>query len=153
RIIPHVMARIRWVDPGRVRRLLIIRPRFIGDVCLTLPTLDAARAACPGARVAYLVEEESAPLLAGDPRIDELVVTRLRAPPGDGLALISPLSRFPPDVTIDLVCNPRTALLSPLSGAPVRVGYPYKGWRSALYTHHASPRTLSAVAFHLASLT
>jgi ADP-heptose:LPS heptosyltransferase len=32
------------------------------------------------------------------------------------------------------------------------VGYPNKGWRSGLYTHHARPRTLSATGFHLASL-
>jgi heptosyltransferase-2/heptosyltransferase-3 len=38
------------------------------------------------------------------------------------------------------------------SGARVRVGYPGKGWRSALYTHHAPPRVLSSVAFHCASV-
>lgn len=43
------------VDPAAVRRVLLIRPRFLGDICLTLPTLDAMRAACPGARIAYLV--------------------------------------------------------------------------------------------------
>jgi ADP-heptose:LPS heptosyltransferase len=55
-------------------------------------------------------------------------------------------------VAFDFFCNPRTALWTFLSGAPVRVGYPGKGWRSALYTHHARPRTLSATGFHLASL-
>jgi ADP-heptose:LPS heptosyltransferase len=40
-----------------------------------------------------------------------------------------------------------------LSGARVRVGYPGKGWRSAMYTHHVRPRTLSAVGFHLTSVS
>jgi len=142
----------RPLDPATVERVLLLRPRFLGDICLTLPALDAVRAAAPHARVAYLVERESAPLLAGDPRVDELIVTDRRAGPGDTLALARRLRRFRPDLAIDLFCNPRTALLSALSGARTRVGYPNKGWRSALSTHHARPRTLSAVGFHLASL-
>lgn len=146
------MPTIRPVDPASVRRLLVIRPRFLGDVCLTLPALDAARAACPGARVAYLVERDSAPLLEDDPRIDERITTPRAPGLGATLELIGRLRRFAPDVAIDLFCNPRTAQWTRLSGARVRVGYPHKGWRSALYTHHSEPRTLSAVGFHLASV-
>jgi len=140
------------VDPAAVRRVLLIRPRFLGDICLTLPTLDAMRAACPGARVAYLVEREAAPLLARDPRVDELIVAERGSGAAQALALIGRLRRFAPDLAIDFFCNPRTALWTFGSGARVRVGYPNKGWRSALYTHHARPRTLSAIGFHLASL-
>ena len=140
------------IDPAAVRRVLLLRPRFLGDVCLTLPALEAVRASCPGARVAYLVEEESAPLLEGDPRVDELVAVPRRLSAGATLALVTRLRRFAPDVAFDLFCNPRTALSTFFSGARVRVGYPNKGWRSALYTHHARPRTLSAVGFHLASI-
>src|SRR5205814_3711538 len=95
--------------PIEAHRLLFIRPRFLGDVCLTLPALDAARAACPGARVAYVVEAESAPLLEGDPRIDELIVTRRGAGAMETLRLGTRLRRFAPDVAFDLFCNPRTA--------------------------------------------
>src|SRR5262249_38229949 len=52
----------------------------------------------------------------------------------------------------DFFCNPRSALWTRGSGARVRVGYPGKGWRSALYTHHARPRVLSSTAFHAASV-
>lgn len=140
------------VDPASVERLLFVRPRFIGDLCLTLPALDAARAACPRARVAYVVEAESAPLIEGDPRVEEPIVVARKPGAGETAALVSRLRRFAPDVAIDLFCNPRTALWTRLSGARTRVGYPNKGWRSAMYTHHARPRTLSATGFHLASL-
>jgi ADP-heptose:LPS heptosyltransferase len=129
-----------------------MRPRFIGDICLTLPLLDAVRAACPEARVAYVLERECAPLLEGDPRVDELLVVRRGPGPLGTMALVGRMRRFAPDLALDLFCNPRTALWAWLSGARVRVGYPNKGWRSSLYTHHARPRTLSAVGFHLASL-
>ena len=46
--------------------------------------------------------------------------------------------RVGPDVTIDCFCNPRTAIWTFASGARARSGYPNKGWRSALYTHHAA---------------
>ena len=147
------MSTTRFVDPSGVRRVLLVRPRFLGDVCLTLPALDAVRAACPGARVAYLVERESAPLLEGDPRVDEVVVVGRDASPAATVEMVARLRRFAPDLAIDFFCNPRTALWTFLSSARVRVGYPNKGWRSALYTHQSHPRTLSAVGFHLASLT
>jgi ADP-heptose:LPS heptosyltransferase len=68
------------------------------------------------------------------------------------LALVGRLRAFRPDVAIDCFCNPRTAVWALASGARVRVGYPGKGLRSACYTHHTRPRTLSATGFHLASL-
>jgi ADP-heptose:LPS heptosyltransferase len=139
------------VDAGAVRRILLIRPRFLGDICLALPVLDAVRAACPRARVAFAVEEQAAPLLATDRRVDELIVTPRHGMHGWAQAASS-IRRFAPDVALDLFCNPRTAVLTRLSGARVRVGYEGKGWRSSLYTHHVRPRTLSAVEFHLASV-
>ena len=146
------MTKIRGVDAAQVRRVLIVRPRFLGDVCLTLPALDALRERCPGARIGYVVERESAPLLESDPRVDELIVARRAPGPLANLRLARRVRRFRPDVVFDFFCNPRTAIWCALSGARVRVGYPNKGWRSSLYTHHARPRTLSAIGFHLASL-
>ena len=146
------MSSDRSPDPATVRRVLLVRPRFIGDVCLTLPALEAVRAACPAARVAYVVERPAAPLLTDDPRVDEVIVAEPRGGPGADLALAARLRRFAPDVALDFFCNPRTALWTFASGASARVGYPHKGWRSALYTHHVRPRTLSATGFHLASL-
>jgi len=143
---------MRPVNPSSVRRILFVRPRFLGDVCLTLPLLEAARAACPGARVGYVVESALAALLSGDPRVDEVLGVPARPTAAATLALVRRLRAFRADVLFDCFCNPRTAVWSLASGAPVRVGYPNKGWRSALYTHHARPRTLSATGFHLASL-
>jgi len=140
------------VDPAAIRRIALIRPRFLGDICLTLPALDAVRAACPQAQIAYVVEEESAPLVADDPRLAQVIVAPRRRGTRHGLVTLSRLRRFRPDLVIDFFCNPRTAIWAGLSGARVRVGYPGKGWRSALYTHHSRPRTLSALEFHLASV-
>jgi ADP-heptose:LPS heptosyltransferase len=143
---------MKSVNPASIRRILFVRPRFLGDVCLTLPLLEAARAACPLARVGYVVERGLAPLLAGDARVDEVIGVPARPSLGETLALVGRLRAFAPDLLVDCFCNPRTAVWAFASGARVRVGYPNKGWRSALYTHHSRPRTLSATGFHLASL-
>ena len=135
-----------------VRRILFVRPRFLGDVCLTLPAVDAALAACPGARAAYLTEAPLAPLLAGDPRFAEVITVPARPSFSETAALVWRLRAFAPDAAFDFFCNPRSAVWTRASGARVRVGYPNKGWRSALYTHHARPRVLSSTAFHAASV-
>lgn len=132
--------------------MIFVRPRFLGDLCLTLPALEAARAACPGAKVGYVLEQGLAPLLAGDPRIDRVFAVPGKPSAGETLALIGAIRAWRPDAVFDCFCNPRTAVWTFGSGARVRVGYPNKGWRSALYTHHARPRTLSATGFHLASV-
>jgi heptosyltransferase-2 len=132
--------------------MLFIRPRFLGDVCLTLPAVDAALAACPGATAAYVTEAPLAPLLAGDPRFAEVISVPAKPTVGMTLELMRKLRAFAPDVAFDFFCNPRSAVWTRASGARVRVGYPNKGWRSALYTHHARPRVLSSTAFHAASV-
>lgn len=135
-----------------MRRALFVRPRYLGDICLTLPAVDAVRTACPEARLAYVVETSCAPLIADDPRFDEVFVTPSRPSLSETLQLVKRIRKFAPDLVLDFFCNPRTAVWTALSGARVRVGYPDKGWRSAAYTHHVRPRTLSAVGFHLTSV-
>ncbi len=79
----------------------MIRPRFLGDVCLTLPALDAIRAAQPGARIAYVTEAANAPLLDGDPRIDELIVVPRSPRFADTMALARRLRAY-------VVCQERS---------------------------------------------
>src|SRR5258707_906357 len=91
------------LDPAAVKQVLLLRPRFLGDICLTLPALDAVRRAAPRARVAYLVERESAPLLEGDPRVDQLIVTPRHAGAAATLALGRRLRALDPDLAIDFL--------------------------------------------------
>ena len=56
--------------------ILLIRLRLIGDVVFTTPIPRALKRAFPDARLTYLVEAEAAPVVAGNPHIDELIVDR-----------------------------------------------------------------------------
>lgn len=115
----------------------------MGDVVFTTPILRALRRTWPEAHLAYLVERPAAPIVAGNPHLDEVIVigrerglARLR---GD-LALGWRLRRSRYDVVIDMHGGPRAALLTWMSGAPRRLGYTGHG-RAWAYTEqvHRAP--------------
>jgi heptosyltransferase-1 len=57
-----------------VKRILIVRLSAIGDVVMASGLIPALRALHPDAHLAWLVEPAAAPLLAHNPRLDELIV-------------------------------------------------------------------------------
>ena len=140
------------IEPSSVKRVLIIRPRFVGDICITLPVVDHLRRLAPQATIDYLLEEPVAPLLIGDPRLRQVIAARRSLSPLPSVSLISRLSRERYDLVLDLFSNPRTSIWTAATRARVRVGYPGKGWRSRSYNRFVHPRGTSAVAFHLASI-
>ncbi len=140
------------VAPDAIHRVLVIRPRFLGDVCMTTPVLTRLREIAPAAEIHYLTEEESAPLLADDPRLARLWVHSRRATALATARLCGDLRAARFDLVLDLFCNPRTALWTAATGARWRVGYPHKRFRSAAYNVMVKPVEKSAVRFHLASL-
>jgi heptosyltransferase III len=137
----------RWLPP---KRILVTRMKFIGDVVLTTPLLHSLRAAYPSARIAYMAETQACSLLEHHPAVDELVsydFTRPAVLEQTRVALALRRSRF--DIALDLFSNPRSTLLTYLSGARVRVGLARAG-RGRLFTHQVqddgTPKT--AIQFH-----
>jgi ADP-heptose:LPS heptosyltransferase len=140
------------VAPDAVQRVLVVRPRFLGDVCMTTPVLTRLKEIVPHAELHYLTEEDSAPLLADDPRLTRLWVSPRHASALATARLCGDLRAAKFDLVLDLFCNPRTALWTAATGARWRVGYPHKRFRSAAYNVSVRPLEKSAVRFHLASL-
>jgi lipopolysaccharide heptosyltransferase II len=140
------------VDPASVERVLLIRPRFAGDLCLVLPVLEHLKRAAPAARVDFLAEQPYARLLEGDPRLKEVIAVPRKPSAGASARLFARLARGGYDLVLDLFCNPRTAVWTAATGARVRVGYRGKGWRSAVYNRHPVHEGKSAVRWHLASI-
>src|SRR4051794_4957853 len=107
-------------------RLLLVRLRQIGDVVFTTPAIHALRDAFPLAHLTYVVEPAAAPIVEGNPHLDEVIV----APRGRGFsglmrdfALGRRLRADRFDAAIDFHGGPRASLLTWLSGAPLRIGY------------------------------
>jgi lipopolysaccharide heptosyltransferase II len=131
-----------------VNRILLVRLRQIGDVVFTTPAIRGLRERFRNAHITYVVEPEAAPVVAGNPHLNDVIVTPGRRGLGgfrDDLALIRRVRAAAYDTAIDFHGGPRSSLITWLSGAPVRVGYdiPGRGW---MYTvrvprpRHIRPR-------------
>ncbi len=60
-------------SPPACQRILVIKPSSLGDVVHALPAVAALRAGLPDAHIAWLVNTEWAPLLEGNPHINEII--------------------------------------------------------------------------------
>ncbi len=113
-------------------RVLVTRLNYLGDVVLSLSMVDALRAAHPGIEIDYLTREPAATLLRGDARFARVLAWRDGVRASAGMVATLRARRY--RAVIDLYSNPRSAWLSWLSGAPVRIGGNRRG-RRLLYTH------------------
>jgi ADP-heptose:LPS heptosyltransferase len=107
-------------------RILLVRLRQIGDVVFTTPAIARLRRSFPDAHLTYLVEPAAAPIVSGNPHLDEvLVVPRLKGVRAllSDIALGRKLRRAGYDLAIDFHGGPRASLLTRLSGARTRIGY------------------------------
>jgi ADP-heptose:LPS heptosyltransferase len=121
-----------------LRSILLVRLYALGDIVLTLPLVDRFRQAFPTAWIGYLVRERFAGALAGDTGLDEVIPLPER--PAGQLATIRFLRRKRPDIAVDLLSSPRSALLTRLSGAGLRIGMDTRR-RNGFY-HAVLPRAI-----------
>ncbi|MBK6898052.1 MAG: glycosyltransferase family 9 protein [bacterium] len=115
----------------RLRRVLVIRRRALGDAVVTLPAVRALAAAWPQARIDLLVDRPFAPLLreiADRVRVVSWPPDRADAPAG----WIPYLRAQRYELVVDILSTPRTALWTALSGARWRAGYALR-WRRWAY--------------------
>jgi lipopolysaccharide heptosyltransferase II len=130
-------------------RILLVRLRPLGDVVFTTPLVSALRRHYPDAHLTYLVEPDAAPVVAGNPHLDEVILvprrrglSRLR----DDVVIAGHLTRGRFDLAIDLHGGPRSAWLTWASRARRRIGYTITG-RSWMYTE-AIPRSRQLTPRH-----
>jgi ADP-heptose:LPS heptosyltransferase len=129
-----------------MKRILIIQLRQVGDVVLTTPIAHILKSALPRTQVTFLTESPSHHLLAHNPHIDEVIVTRRKDGLWQTLKTIWRLRRSRFDVVLDFMANPRSAQLAFGSGTPMRISYPKRG-RGRMYTHQVQPTDGYAVTY------
>lgn len=121
--------------PEAVRRVLVVKLRYIGDVLLSTPVFRGLRQAFPAAATTALVNAGTEEVLLHHPDVDEVfLVDRLRAKTGswarcwaDELRLVRRLREARFDLALDLTDGDRAAFLTWASGARVRVGFNREG--------------------------
>ncbi len=138
--------------PGRPPRILIVRLSALGDVIMASGLIPALRARYPGAELSWLVEAPAAPLLAGHPRLDRLIVwprgewrrlaqaRRYLALARAFLALRRSLREARFDLVLDTQGLLKSAVWGWLSGAPRRISL--IGWEGS---HHLATERLQPV--------
>ena len=147
-------------DLERIRRILIIKLRYIGDVLLSTPVIQALKQNIPRAAIIMVVNQGTEGVLKNQPGLDEAWVFPVKGELGGGwlfrmrqqMKLIRHLRRQRFDLLIDLTDGDRAAILGFLSGAAYRVGFNSEGrWRGALYHQvvQAERDKLHAVDYHL----
>lgn len=112
------------------RRILIIRPSALGDVCRSVPVLAALRARWPQATIDWLVQDAFAPAVAAHPALSEVVAFPRRdlsplARPDRLVAALrwgNALRRRRYDLVVDCQGLIRSGLMTAATAAPVRVG-------------------------------
>ncbi len=139
------------IDLVCVQKILVIKLRAVGDVLLSTIVLKNLRHHFPDAQIDFLTEPASREVLEANPSIDDIVIFDRK---GEGnLSFFSRVRKTGYDLVIDLFGNPRTALMTFLSGARFRVGYPFRGRRYAYNILAESRRgELHNVEFNLDAL-
>ncbi|HET9321271.1 MAG TPA: glycosyltransferase family 9 protein, partial [Bryobacteraceae bacterium] len=61
-------------------RILVVRLGAMGDVIHTLPAVASLKHSFPGSHLTWLIEEQWAPLLAGNPYVDAVAIFRRGSP-------------------------------------------------------------------------
>jgi len=109
------------IDWSRVRRVLVVRLRSIGDTVLSTPSLIALRRFLPDAQIDVLLEDWVAPVLDGFDSVDNVLVVRDST--ASRLATAREIRRRRYDVVFNLHGGTTATLVSFASGAQHRVGY------------------------------
>jgi ADP-heptose:LPS heptosyltransferase len=114
------------------KRLLLIQLVGMGDVLLCTPSIRAARAAFPHARIDFLTDALGADALGGNPHLDEVLVYRR------GLRhewrILREIRGRRYDAVADFHSVPRTSRVVLASAAPQRIGVRGRGPRNLAYT-------------------
>ena len=129
-----------------VRKILVIKLRYIGDVLLTTPVHTALRKNFPEASITALVNAGMGEVLQGNPNVDKVIAfdrsvkkTGFFSRTWRELSFLFKLRAMGFDMVVDLSSNDRSALMTLMSGARYRIGDDPRGhgfpFKKYIYTH------------------
>ena len=134
--------------------VLVVKLRYIGDVLLTTPFLRALRRGFPDARVTVLVNPGTGEVLRHNPDVDEVCSL-----PRTGLIpqvqCYRELRARGFDCVVDLTDGDRSAFISFMTGARVRIGFNHENrLRGRLYSRcvEAAYDAVHVIDYHATAL-
>ena len=114
------------IDKSKIRRILCIKLRGIGDVILSTVVFDNLLKEFPDAKIDYLTEPPSKAALEKLSFLNEIILYK-KSENFAGLKTIAKVFFNKYDLVLDFYSNPRTAMITYFSRAKYRAGFPYRG--------------------------
>ncbi|MEI7541634.1 MAG: glycosyltransferase family 9 protein [bacterium] len=122
------------VDLSKIKKVLIIRHRAIGDIILVTPFIRALKKAMPNVQVDMVIEPMGIEVLQGNPYINKAIIfekNKFSKAPfwikiKETFKFYKQLMDSKYDVVFDLWGNLRTALMCFFTGAKYRVGFNFR---------------------------
>ncbi len=134
------------IDTEKIKRILLIRLRRIGDVIMTTPAVSVLKKNFPEIDLSYVVEKPYADLITDNPQIKETFILPAHARIKDFFSVVSKIRKKKFDAVIDFHGGPRSSLMTLFSGADVKIGYKIK-YRHFIY-HIKLPRSAQKGPIH-----
>ena len=129
------LGEARW-DWARVKKVLVVRLRSIGDAVLATPSLDALRRFLPDAQIDVLLEDWVAPVLDGFDAVDN-VLTVKKGDAFDRARVMLQLARNGYDVAYNLHGGTTAGFFVAASRAKHRVGF--QTYQNKFLYNHLAP--------------
>ncbi len=129
----------------KIKKILCIKPRGIGDIVLSTIILDNLKSYFPDVKIDYLTENFAKDAVEDNPLINKILTMERTEFP---LKVAWRIRKENYDMILDLWSNPRSAQVTFLSGVKYRVGYNYRGRRYAYNILSTSDRGAHHSAEH-----
>jgi len=113
------------LNKNSIKKILIIKPRGIGDVILSTIVLKNIKSEINDCEIHYLTEKFAAPVLENNPFITRIY--NFGNSLKENIKLIFQLRNENYDVIFDFYSNPRTAQFTFLTKATLKIGYDKRG--------------------------
>jgi ADP-heptose:LPS heptosyltransferase len=116
------------IDKNKIRKILCIKPRGIGDIILSTIILENVAAHFPYAQIDYLTERFARASVENNPFVSKVLTMNETEFP---LLVALRIKKEKYDMILDLWSNPRSAQITFFSGVRYRVGFAYRGRKYA----------------------
>jgi len=118
-------------------KILFIRLRLLGDIIFTIPVISVFRVYFPSIKIYYVVEEQYKDIAELIPGIHQLLVIPRKMSLREMWGFRKKIRKFGIDVVVDFHSGPKSAQLTRITGAKIRIGYrtPNRNWA---YNHLTS---------------
>lgn len=130
------------VPAASIQRILLIKLRHHGDMLLTTPVINTLRANYPQAKIDVLLYKETQDMLASNPALSTVFAIdrqwkKLGAKAHLGLEwrLIRQLRAQRYDLVVNLADQWRSAIVTRMTGARIRLGFDFPKRRGFLWRH------------------